>query len=80
VFSFFFRVVWEGVLAMKNWLWFMALVGAGLLVTAGTVTAGPLVTGDLSVYYSFDDPFVDGVVPDESNNGIQVVDGGARIK
>jgi hypothetical protein len=75
VFSFFFRVVWEGVLAMKNWLWFMALVGACLLVTAGTVTAQPLVTGDLSVYYSFDDPFVDGVVPDESNNGIQVVDG-----
>ena len=58
---------------MKNWLWFMALVGACLLVTAGTVTAAPLVTGDLSVYFDFDDPFTD-VVPDLSDNGIQALD------
>jgi hypothetical protein len=58
---------------MKNWLWFMALVGACLLVTAGTVTAAPLVTGDLSVYFDFDEPFTD-VVPDLSDNGIQAVD------
>ena len=41
-----------------------------LMAFGGALKAQPLVTGDLSVYYSFDD-FVD-EVPDESGNAIQL--------